>query len=181
MPGIVKNPYGVGASGGQPGVRDTYCGCCSLKFTWTGTSREPALQWCPDCATHYPQEGESTERELERLRAHEPRLIQRATDAARFATQYEQQVRDGKERVASALRRRSEVEAMLEAVTAAHLERPDGTCSCKDRYPCLTISTMARHDRYLLRRLQQGAEGNAVQMERLRDLGLPSLRDDDDF
>jgi hypothetical protein len=181
LPGIIKNPYGVGASGGQQGLRAAYCDCCSLKFTWTGSDREPPRQWCPECAAHYPEDGEAVDRELERLRAHEPRLIKRAADAARFAPQYEHDAHDAKERTAHALRRRAEVEGMLTEVAGAHFERPDGTCSCKARYPCLTVSVMARHDRYLLRKLQQRAEGNAVDQEALRNVGLADVRDADDF
>lgn len=72
---IIKNPYGVGASGGDKVERQGRCGCCRLLYGYSvprSSPTEPA--WCPCCSNHSPQDGEDEARELVRLREHEPRL-----------------------------------------------------------------------------------------------------------
>ena len=137
------NPFGVGHSGDDFAERTARCGCCGLPFKYQTLRTQPeARHWCPDCEEHHPQDGEPIEREVDRLRAHDQVLRQRAADASAAATRYETQMLGLREQVAAALQTRDDWRALLEDVRSAHIEEEAGRCSCGQAFPCVTLDVL---------------------------------------
>jgi len=65
---IKENPFGVGYSGGTFVSKDGRCACCGLPFVTRVRSTETELPAnCESCASHHHEDGEASDRTIERL------------------------------------------------------------------------------------------------------------------
>lgn len=138
------------------------CSCCHLKFRRVIRTNQytvsqatsvtaPREDICDDCRHH---QGATTDQQLRKHQNHEQRLVEHLYAANQYARKAEQDKKDSREQVASALSSRKRMAECLKQVQDLHTLRPNGSCSCGKAKGCRTAEVIA-NNRWLLARLNE--------------------------
>jgi hypothetical protein len=124
------------------------CNCCGLSLSRLAQGRPGVVANCRECLDHAETPGESTERLLERLHAHERRLLE-----AYLQERAERLDRD--ERMRAALTSRDSWRDTLVAVMDGHESRA-GSCRCgAKKFPCSTWQTLEKVNKGVTRQVER--------------------------
>lgn len=125
---------------------------------------------CSPCKEHYAMRDEDIERTLARARSHEDLAYAYARRAREHASNVENEVRDVRRQVASALKARGRWRSVAIAMVEAHTPVGKDKCRCGTRWPCLTLSIMQDRDPSARREAERAADSRALSEAKMREL-----------
>jgi hypothetical protein len=139
------NPQGVGYSGATMMNHTATCDCCEMEFTFRApVDRGSDRTRCDQCADH--RLGGMLSEQLLALREHQQRYPPAVATARRIArdakaeeARAQEELKEGRLKVAEALRSRNRHQAIHVAVMAEHVATETGKCLCGQRFPCPTV------------------------------------------
>jgi hypothetical protein len=133
------------------------CSCCQVRLDCRGDLGQPLCGYCRD---HYPMPGEPVERELARLRDHDPRMRAAFVRARSACDEYRSNLRRVTEN------RDDWREAAIRLVID-HRDDQKGRCDkCRQAFPCEFVRTLASVNRGFVHRAETAAIFSEEELQR---------------
>lgn len=133
------------------------CTCCDRRWALNAIEDRPE-PLCPECKSHFPKQGESPERRLDRAESHAV-LCRKDRDNAYQRVQEMSRERD------QAYESRAKWRNALVEVVLDHDEGPGGVCWCGDKYPCRTWKALFEANRGIHTQVEKWASWSDQRLE----------------